>query len=98
MSIQDQASERRRPNRQARRSRRPERLTIGGEMWVRNDILAKEVGTTERALNRGDAQGAPFVFVAGIKYRPERQYHEFLTSRIQVKGKSVRKRAVAGAL
>lgn len=76
-----------------RRAQRPERLTISGEEWVRNDIVAKEQGTTERTLNRGDAQGAPFTYVGGVKYRPERQYHEFLTSRIQVKGRSARKRA-----
>lgn len=79
-----------------RRAQRPERLTINGEVWVRNDIAAAGQGITERSLNRGDAQGAPFAYVGGVKYRPERQYHEFLTSRIQVKGRSPqRKRARA---
>ena len=71
-----------------RRAQRPERLTFAGQELVRNDVIAREQGTTERTLNRHDAQGAPFMYVGGVKYRPIQRYHEFLLSKVKVMGKS----------
>jgi hypothetical protein len=66
-----------------RRSDRPERITIGGKVMVRNDIAANEQGATERTINRDDARGAAYVYIAGVKYRPEEEYHQFLLRKIQ---------------
>jgi hypothetical protein len=78
------------------RSERPERIPLGDDVLVRNDIVAATYGSSERALNRGDAAGAPHTFIAGCKYRPERGYQEFLTSQIQRRGqKRASKRAGA---
>ena len=75
------------------RAKRPERIPLTDDTLVRNDILAAGYGSSERALNRGDAAGAPFVYVAGCKYRPERGYQEFLTSQIQRRGGKPARRA-----
>jgi hypothetical protein len=66
-----------------RREAHPERITIGGETFVRNDILAREQGESERSLNRNDARGAPFRFFGGVKYRPLRLHAEFVMRTIQ---------------
>ena len=68
-----------------RREAHPERITIGGEVFVRNDILAREQGESERSLNRGDARGAPYRFFGGIKYRPLRLHAEFIMRTIQMR-------------
>jgi hypothetical protein len=68
-----------------RREAHPERITIGGETFIRNDIQARELGESERSLNRGDRHGAPFRFFGGVKYRPERRYAEFVMNSIQVR-------------
>ncbi len=69
-----------------RRAERPEKIDIGTDVLVRNDILAKEQGASERTLNRADAEGAPFIKIAGVKYRPLRQYQKFLAAQIVVRG------------
>jgi hypothetical protein len=76
------------------RAERPERIPLADDILVRNDIIAGTYGSSERALNRGDAEGAPFVIVAGCKYRPERGYQEFLTSQIQRRGGKPKRRAL----
>jgi hypothetical protein len=63
----------------------PERIVIGGETFVRNDIQAKELGISERSVNRDDRLGAPWIFIGGVKYRPEKRYAAFIMSRIQVR-------------
>ena len=68
------------------RVERPERIPLGDDVLVRNDVVAATYGSSERALNRGDAAGAPFTYIAGVKYRPERGYQEFLTNQIQRRG------------
>jgi hypothetical protein len=68
-----------------RREAHPERITVGGEVFIRNDILAREQGESERSLNRGDARGAPFRFFGGVKYRPQRLHAEFIMKTIQVR-------------
>ncbi len=65
-----------------RREARPERISLGNQDAVRNDIVAKGEGSSERTLNRKDKDGAPFLYFGGCKYRPERDYQEFMTSRI----------------
>jgi hypothetical protein len=71
-----------------RRAQRPERIDIGADTLVRNDLLAREQGVSERTLNRSDAKGAPFVLVGGVKYRPIGAYRKWLATRIQVRGQS----------
>jgi hypothetical protein len=66
-----------------RREAHPERLEIGDETFIRNDLLAAELGVSERSLNRGDRDGAPFMFIGGIKYRPKRRYADFVLNNIQ---------------
>ncbi len=45
------------PTKVNRRDQRPERIDLGdGEEAVRNDLIAKEQGATERTINR-DGQG-----------------------------------------
>ena len=80
-----------RPGR-TRRSDRPERMMIGGEEMVRNDVVAREKGEAERTTNRGDAHGAPYIYIAGVKYRPIKRYHEYLLGRIQVRNQPPKKR------
>lgn len=67
-----------------RRAKRPERIDLGGgEEAVRNDLVAAANGTSERTLNRADKDGAPYLFVGGVKYRPINEYKKFLASRVQ---------------
>ena len=67
-----------------RRSARPERMWIGGVELARNDVIAQEQGgVTERTINRGDKDGAPFMYIGGVKYRPVVEYHEFMLGLIQ---------------
>jgi hypothetical protein len=60
------------------RDARPERIIVGDEVFIRNDVLAREHAISERTLNRSDKDGAPYRFFAGVKYRPERRYSEFV--------------------
>ena len=71
---------------------RPERIDIGDDHLVRNDLIAKEQGTSERTINRSDAYGAPFTYVGGVKYRPIGAYRQFLASRIQRRGQPRQRR------
>ena len=71
---------------------RPDRINIGEDELMRNDLIAKEQGTSERTVNRGDAHGAPFTYVGGVKYRPIREYRQYLISRIQRKGQPQQRR------
>ena len=68
-----------------RREAHPERITVGGEVFIRNDVLARELGESERSLNRGDKRGSPFRFFGGVKYRPQRLHAEFIMSTVQVR-------------
>jgi hypothetical protein len=75
-----------------RRRARPERIIIGGEEMVRNDVIAREEGDAERTLNRRDKDGAPFIYIGGVKYRPIERYHKFLLGQIQVRNQPLRRR------
>jgi hypothetical protein len=74
------------------RTDRPERLTIGGVEMVRNDVVAREEGACERTINRLDRLGAPYLMIAGVKYRPIERYHQFLLKQIQVRNQPQKKR------
>jgi len=65
------------------RERHPERIEIGGVVLVRNDVQARQLGVSERSIDRGDKDGAPFVFIGRIKYRPQQRYADFILSKIQ---------------
>jgi hypothetical protein len=73
---------------------RPERIDVGSDVLLRNDLIAKKCGTSERSVNRGDAEGAPYAYIGGVKYRPEKAYQEFLASRIVRRGQRRRAQPV----
>ncbi len=75
-----------------RRASRPERINLGDDEGVRNDIVAAEQGCSERTLNRGDAEGAPYLYVGGVKYRPIKAYRAYLAGTVQVRNQK-RKRS-----
>lgn len=75
-----------------KREERPERIDVKDDVLIRNDIMADQKGGSERALNRLDALGAPFVHVFGCKYRPLRGFEEFLASQIQRRGRQPKRR------
>ena len=75
------------------REAHPERITVGGEVFIRNDVLAREQGESERSLNRGDKRGAPYRFFGGIKYRPERLHAEFIMRTIEMRQPQPRKQS-----
>jgi hypothetical protein len=60
-----------------------ERIVVGDVTFERNDIIAARYGVSERTLNRGDARGAPFIFLGGVKYRPVWQHDAFILAGIQ---------------
>jgi hypothetical protein len=65
------------------RAARPERLTIGGKTFERNDVCAKRFGSSERGINRGDRKGAPFIYINGVKYRPVEDYDAYVLTSIR---------------
>ena len=78
-----------------RREAHPERITVGGEngeIFVRNDVLARELGESERSLNRADRLGSPYRFFGGVKYRPLRLHAEFVMRTVQVRRSQAGKR------
>src|SRR5262244_2730982 len=76
-----------------RRELHPERISIADEIFVRNDIQARELGISERSVNRDDRRGAPFMFIGGVKYRPKRRYELFLLDSIQTRAPQPRKQS-----
>jgi hypothetical protein len=56
---------------------------MDGTTFVRNDVLAREQRVTVRTINNGDRRGAPYLFLYGVKYRPEKLYGEFIASGIK---------------
>ena len=75
-----------------RRSARPERIMIGTEEMVRNDVVARDEGACERSINRLDPLGAPYIYIAGVKYRPLARYHQFILAQIKVRNRPTKKR------
>ena len=66
------------------RAARPERIVIAGETMTRNDVKAKELGESEKSLNRRDKLGAPYIILGGCKYRPP-SFDTFMLSRIRTR-------------
>jgi hypothetical protein len=62
---------------------RPERIDIGDDELIRNDLIAKIEGTSERTVNRGDVRGAPFTLIGGVKYRPIKRYQAWRAAGIK---------------
>jgi hypothetical protein len=62
---------------------RPERIVVGDEVFERNDLTAARYGGSERTINRGDRQGAPYRFFNGVKYRPVKRYEDYVLRGIQ---------------
>jgi hypothetical protein len=75
-----------------RRSLKPERITVGGVTYVRNDVLAAEQGVSERSVNRGDKDGAPYRFFGGVKYRPEQAYGQYVLKSVRTQPKTIKRR------
>jgi hypothetical protein len=92
MSLQDQTPAKRRGTGPRPRAQRPERIPIGDDELVRQDILAQELGQSERSMNRGDKDGAPYRSIAGVKYRPNKRYRQFLADTIQRHGQEPKRR------
>jgi hypothetical protein len=67
----------------SRRDVRPERIVIGNETMIRNDVVARDQGRSERGLNREDRLGAPFLLIGGVKYRPMERYEQFKLTQIR---------------
>jgi hypothetical protein len=67
------------------REAHPEQIVVGDETFIRNDKIAERHGVSERTVNRGDRDGAPYRFFGGVKYRPERRYDQFVLDSIQVR-------------
>src|SRR3989442_12215500 len=65
------------------REAHPEHIVAGDIVYERNDVTAKKYCESERSANRRDKKGAPYVFLGGVKYRPQPQYDNFIASTIQ---------------
>jgi hypothetical protein len=89
MTITDPAQDR--PLDRRARAAHPKTLNIGGEDFDRNDVAAEQLGECERTLNRRDRQGAPFIFLGGIKYRPRQRLADYLLGTIKAKKTKGRK-------
>ncbi len=76
------------------KAQHPERIDLGdGCEAVRNDVRAKELGISERSLNRDDAKGAPFLYVGNVKYRPCPEHPRwFAANKIQRRGQAPTRR------
>jgi hypothetical protein len=66
-----------------RRELHPEQIIVGDEIFVRNDKIAESHGVSERTVNRGDRDGAPYRFFGGVKYRPKGRYDQFILDSIR---------------
>jgi hypothetical protein len=60
------------------REAHPEVLVISGKTLERNDFVAKKYTESERTVNRRDREGAPYIYISNIKYRPQPDYDDFL--------------------
>jgi hypothetical protein len=79
----------------ARRSARPEQIDLGDDTGIRNDIVAREYGVTERALNGDDADGAPFIIYKKVKYRPIKAFRAYPAGKITIRNQKPRRRGAA---
>jgi hypothetical protein len=67
------------------REAHPEHIVVGDETFIRQDKMAERHGVSERTMQRGDRDGAPYRFFGGVKYRPERRYDQFILDSIQIR-------------
>jgi hypothetical protein len=81
-----------RRRRRPARSTKPKHLNIAGESFTRNDIAAKEKAMSERGLNRLDKDGYPYIYLGGIKYRPDKAGDQYFLSRVIYRSKPTRGR------
>jgi hypothetical protein len=71
---------------------KPERVPLGdGEEAVRNDVIAKQFGESLRTVNAKDKDGAPYLMIGGVKYRPLREYLAFRSRFIVRQGQEPRR-------
>jgi|SRR5580700_5860592 hypothetical protein len=85
------------PNRgpgRRQRTTKPERIDIGTDELIRNDVLAAKYGVSERTLNRG---GGPYVLIGGVKYRPHRQSNEHIAASVRRRNQPAATRPRRGA-
>lgn len=75
-----------------RREDRPERIEIEGDVLVRNDVFALERKRSVRGVDREDSKGAPFAYVAGVKYRPVNAYGRYLAGQVKIKNQPPKRR------
>lgn len=73
----------------------PERIEVGNETFERNDITAARFGSCTKTLDRQDKRGAPYILVAGIKYRPVERYDQFVLGQIKQAVPTAKKRAAS---
>jgi hypothetical protein len=78
------------------RNAHPEHITIGDEVFDRNDISAERYSESERSHNRRDREGAPYLMIAGIKYRPRGRLATHVLSTIQQHRPELPKRRKGG--
>jgi hypothetical protein len=78
-----------------RREQRPERIDITSDVLIRNDVMAAMLGGSIRGLNREDANGAPYIHIHGVKYRPQRGYHDYLASKVKRRGEPPKRRGAS---
>jgi hypothetical protein len=72
----------------------PERIELVDDVLVLDAIFCQEVlaGATTRTARNLEAEGLPFVLIAGRKYRPLGEGRAWLAGRIQRKGTAPKKR------
>ena len=59
--------------------------------------MAEKHGVSERTVNRGDRDGAPYRFFGGVKYRPKGRYDQFILNSIRESRPQTPKRKRRGA-
>jgi hypothetical protein len=62
----------------------PEHIVVGNKTFERDDVTARRFGVSTRTQTRGDAQGAPYRFFGGVKYRPLPDYDDFVLRGITI--------------
>ena len=76
--------------------RRPptERIEIPGDVLLIDQLWCDEVlgGASTKTSKRLEAEGLPYVFIRGSKYRPLNEGREFVAARIQRRNQPPRRR------
>jgi hypothetical protein len=76
---------------------RPRRIEIANDVLIIDEDFCAEVlaGATRRTGSRLEAEGLPYTFIAGRKYRPLRESQAWLAARIQRRNQPKPKRKPA---